>query len=206
MRRRDLLKGVALVVPIAAGLPMASAAAQTAVQSTGRLTTLLNWKYAQAELYRQGNDAGLLSGLERDYLNQIAQVKQAHVAALTQALTGAGAAVPAAPALDFAPVYGSREGYLDTAFTIEDAVLRSYLGTPPDPAETDEQAFWNVAGMGMTDARTVAVLGSAANKPIAGGILFAGDLTPFTPEQVLAVLEPYVSGPWAVAGTAAVTQ
>jgi ferritin-like protein len=206
MRRRDLLKGVALVVPVAVGLPAAPAFAQSAVQSTDRLTTLLNWKYAQAELYRQGNAAELLSGIERDYFNQIAQLKQGHVAALTQALTAAGAPVPAAPALDFAAGYTTRDAYLDTAYQVEDVIMRSYLGTPPTPTEATEQVFWNVAGMGMTDARTVAMVGAVANKPVVGGILFSGDMTPTTLEQVLAVLRPYVTSPWAVAGSAAITE
>lgn len=207
MRRRDLLKAGAIALPMAA-LPAVPALAQATIATpTDVLAYVLNLKYVQAELYRLGNAQGLLSGREADLLAQMAGHKQAHVAALTHALSTAGAPVPPSPALDFASVFGSRDSYLETAHMVEDAVVRGSLGIPAAPVQAGaEAAQFDVSGVFMLDARAAAVLGSILGKPVVGGILQAEPVTPLAPEEVLAVLRPYVAGPWAVAGTAAVTQ
>lgn len=206
MRRRDLLKAGVAALPMAAALPVVPAAAQPTISTPADvLAYVLNLKYVQAELYRLGNGEGLLSGREADLLAQIAGHKQAHVSALTQALTTAGAAVPPAPAVDFSSVFGSRDSYLEVAHTIEDTVVRGSLGIPAGPVAEGGETQFDISGLFMLDARAAAVIGSVLNKPVWGGILQAEAVAAMTPPEVLAVFRPYVSGPWAVAGTAAVT-
>ncbi len=206
MRRRVLLKGVAAAVPLAV-LPAAPAFAQAELSApTDILAYALNLKYVQAEYYRQGNGRGLLSGREADFLSQIGGHKQSHVSALTQALSSVGAPVPAAPGVDFESAFGSRESYLETAYRIEDTVVRAYLGMPAAAIEAESDVQFDTSGMFMVDARAAAVLGAVTGKPVVGGILSGQTPASLAPADVLAVLRPYVTGPWAVAGTAAVTQ
>jgi hypothetical protein len=207
LKRRTFLKGIAAVVPVAAALPVAPAFAQEELTTpVDILDYTLNLKYVQAEFYRQGNGRGLLTGREADFLAQIGGHKQAHVSALTQALSSVSAPVPAAPGLEFESALGTRESYLETAYTIEDTIVRAFLGMPAAAIEAESNVQFDTTGMFMVDARAAAVLGSVTGKPVLGGILHAETTTPMAPADVLGVLKPYVTGPWAVAGTAAVTE
>jgi hypothetical protein len=202
MRRRDLLKSAVAAVPLAAALPAAASAQTPGRSPQDLLTYALNLKYLQAEFYRQGNGRALVNGREGDYLAQIGGHKQAHVAALTQAITAAGFPIAAAPAVDFAAAQGNREDYLETAYTVEDTVVRAYLGMPVGLS----QVRVDLSGMFSTDARAVAVLGSVTGKPVVGGILFGETPQPLGPDGVMQVFQPYLTNPWSIAGSAAVTE
>jgi hypothetical protein len=211
MDRRTLLRRTAVGLPIAAGLPVL-----TAVPAAGQATELetaldllvygLNLKYVQAEFYRQGNPKGLLSGLEADYLSQIGYHKQQHVAALTNAINQEGGTPPAAPAMDFGDAFADRQRYLDTAFDIERAVVSAYVAMPPEPT-LGSQVFRDMSGIFFVDSRAAAVVASIAGKPVQSGILFEnGVVPPMPPAAVLEVLRPFISGPWAMAAGAAITE
>jgi hypothetical protein len=210
MKRRDLLKGTAVGIPVAVGLPLASAAPALAGDGDIRsaadvLCYALNLKYVQAEFYRQGNAAGLLTGREADYLSQIGYHKQQHVAALTNALNQQGAQAPAAPGTDFGDAFATRESYLDAAYTIDNTVLRAYVGMPSQPV-FGQSFYVDVAGIFSLDARSTAAVATLAERPVEGGMLFAGGVVePLPPSAVLEALQPYITGPWAMAPGAAIT-
>jgi hypothetical protein len=203
MRRRDLLRGIA-ALPVVARAPVL---AQPASAATGLLTQLLLLKYVEAEFYRQGNARNLLGGAEAAYLAQIGEHKQAHVAALTQALTAPplNAAPPPAPAVRFDQAYTSREAYLETAYGLEDALFRFYLGLPAMTiAETIDVRF-ELGGMVATDDRGLAVLGALTGKPTVGGVLMDPNVTPLQAEGLMAAFQPYLADAASMADTAAAT-
>lgn len=209
MNRRALLRGAAVSLPAAAGLPLlagtAAGQSQDFASPVDVLAYGLNLKYVQAELYRQGNAAGLLSGREADYLSQIGYHKQQHVAALTNAINEEGGTPPPAPAMDFKDAFDSRERYLDTAYGIERTVVRAYIAMPAAPT-FGGATFRDMSGIFSVDARAVAVIATLAGKPVQDGIYFAnGVVPPLTPPEVLESLRPYISGPWAMAAGAAIT-
>lgn len=207
MKRRDLLRSAVFGAPLAAGiLTAAPAAAQVpALASAGDLLKFaLGLKYIQAEFYRQGNSKGLLSGREADYLNQIGYQKQQHVAALTSAITTAGGSPPLAPSLDFKESFASRESYLVTGATIEDCVLSAYVGFPVEPTWNTGAAS-EMSGIFSVDSRSAAVLNVLAARPIEGGVYYGGSVTAVDHGEVVAALQPFVTGPWSMAGSAGVT-
>lgn len=191
MRRRDLLTG-AFAQPSASGM----------------LTELLRAKYVQAQLYRAGNGAGLLSGAEAGYLAQIGEHKQAHVAALAQALAAPplNATPPAPVALRFDAALASRQTYLDTAYAIEDVLVRLYIGMPPTAIAETIAVRFQLPGLVSADARALAVLGTLTGRPVVGGVLAAADVRPATAAEVTAVLLPFLADPASAAGTAGVTE
>jgi ferritin-like protein len=209
MHRRALLRG-AVSAPIAAALPVLAAAPAAAQSGEFRSTVdvlayALNLKYVQAEFYRQGNAAGLLSGLEADYLSQIGYHKQQHVAALTNAINEEGGMPPAAPSLDFGDSFADRQTYLDAAWNMERTVVRAYVGMPAAPTFGGE-VFRDMSGISSVDARAAAVLGTIAGKPVGDGIYFENGLVPpMAATEVLETLRPFVTGPWAMAAGAAIT-
>lgn len=207
MKRRDLLRGAVLGAPLAAGvLSAAPAGAQgPELRTAGDLLGYaLGLKYIQAEFYRQGNAQGLLSAREADYLNQIGYQKQQHVAALTSAITAGGGSPPVAPSLDFKDSFASRESYLGTGATIEDCVLSAYVGMPVEPTWNSGAAS-EMSGIFSVDSRSAAVLNVLAARPIEGGVYYGGSVTALDHGEVVAQLQPYVTGPWSMAGTAGVT-
>lgn len=207
MKRRHLIRGAVFGAPLAAGILTAAPAAAQApeLRTAGDLLAFaLGLKYIQAEFYRQGNGKGLLSGQEADYLNQIGYQKQQHVAALTSAITGAGGSPPAAPGLDFKDSFASRESYLATGATIEDCVLSAYVGMPVEPTWGSGTAV-EMSGIFSADSRAAAVLNVLAARPIEDGVYYGGSLVALDHGEVVAALQPYVTGPWSMAGTAATT-
>lgn len=209
VNRRALLRGAAVSLPVAAALPLlagtAAGQSQDFASPVDVLAYGLNLKYVQAELFRQGNAAGLLSGREADYLSQIGYHKQQHVAALTNAINEEGGTPPPAPAMDFKDAFDSRERYLDTAYGIERTVVRAYIAMPAAPT-FGGATFRDMSGIFSVDARAVAVIATLAGKPVQDGIYFAnGVVPPLTPPEVLESLRPYISGPWAMAAGAAIT-
>jgi len=207
MKRRDMLRGAVLSAPLAAGVLSAGPAVAQApeLRSAGDLLGFaLGLKYIQAEFYRQGNAKALLSGREADYLNQIGYQKQQHVAALTTAITASGGSPPVAPALDFKEAFASRESYLGTGITIEDCVLSAYVGMPVEPTWNSGSAS-EMSAIFSVDSRAAAVLNVLAARPIEGGVYYGGSVAALDHGEVVAALQPYVTGPWSMAGTAGVT-
>jgi hypothetical protein len=192
MRRRDLLRGV-LAQPAAA---------------TGLLSQLLGLKYVQAELYRQGNARNLLSGAEAGYLAQIGEHKQAHVAALAQALAAPplNAAPPPPPAVSFDAALASRDTYLAAAYAVENALVRFYVGLPALAVTESIGAQFQLPGLASSDARALAVLGALTGQPIVGGILSDPAARPLSAEELVAAFQPFLADAADSAGTAGVTE
>ena len=92
------------------------------------LNYALTLEYLEAAFYKQGNSAGLLSGMERTYLEKIGSDEAYHVAALTDTIKKLGGTPVAAPGVDFGSPFDSRKNYLTTSHTFENVGVGAYLG------------------------------------------------------------------------------
>lgn len=181
--------------------------AQQPAAAVGLLSPLLGLKYVQAELYRQGNAANLLSGTEAGLLSEIAQHKQQHVAGLAQALAAPPLSAPPAapPAVRFDGAFATRDSYLNTAYTLENALVSFYLGMPALAVAEVLGAQFQLTGLCSADCRALAVLGVLAGKPVVGGVLTDVAFQPLTAEQLAAAFRPFLADAGSAAGTAGVT-
>lgn len=211
MRRRDLCKTAVVTAlgtagGVAGALPAAAQAPAPRVRSAVEtITYALNLKFLQAEFYRQGNATGLLSGQEGDLLAQIGYHKQQHVAALTSALIEAGGQPPVAPAVDFGGAFDSRESYLQAAAKLDNTVVEAYVGMPVQATFDQGEVFRDMSGIFSVDARAAAVLAALAG--LGPDAIYAGGFAQARePADVLEALQPWISGPWAMAAGAGITE
>lgn len=210
MRRRDLLKGAVATIPGALGLQLLHA--KWAIAQTGDFSgplDVLNYalvlEYLEAEYYRQGVAANLVSGVEAEYLATIASDEVTHVAALTSTITQLGGEPALAPAVDFGQSFASREQMLETAYRFENSCMQGYLGAAPALA-TEPALLQAAAGIYGVEARHAALIGYIAGKPAADGIFKGPSETPLTRDQVLAAVGPLMGLAAGMAGTATVTE
>ncbi|CAN5854545.1 hypothetical protein BH20ACT7_BH20ACT7_11930 [soil metagenome] len=208
MRRRDFVKGAATVIPGSVALQMLGtkwAFAQSA--DFGNDIDVLNYaltlEYLEAEFYRQGNEAGLLDGQEAQYLQQVGADEAAHVDGITQTINQLGGMPVEAPGVDFGEAFGSRDAYLETAFTFENLGVSAYLGAAgfiKEPA-----ILQAAAGIFGVEARHAAVIGNLLGKPAENGVYMGATETPLSKDEVLAAAQPFLTGAAGMGDDAAAT-
>lgn len=208
LSRRDIVKGAATTIPTSVALQMLGsrwAFAQSAdfANDVEILNFALTLEYLESEFYRQGNSAGLLSGKELDYLEQIESDEEAHVAALYSTVQQLGGEPVPAPGVDFGPAFSSRESYLELAITFENTGVSAYLGAAP--MIDDEMILQAAAGIFGVECRHAAILALIAGKPAEGGVYMGSFETPKLRPEVLAAVQPFLTGAESMAGGAAVT-
>ncbi len=209
MQRRDFIRGAAVTVPGAFALQALGAKWAFAQEAdfdgpVDVLNYALTLEYLEAEFYRQGNEAGLLSGKEQTYLTEIGENESQHVTAITQTITSLGGQPVPAPGVDFGQSFASRESYLETAFTFENLGVSAYLGAAPFLFEQKE-LLAAAAGIFGVEARHAAVVGNLLGKPAEGGVYMGNVETPLPKAEVLAAAQPFLTGAGAMAGGAAAT-
>ncbi len=208
MRRRDFVKGAATVIPGSVALQMLGtkwAFAQSA--DFGSDIDVLNYaltlEYLEAEFYRQGNESGLLDGQEAEYLQQVGADEAAHVDGITQTINQLGGMPVEAPGVDFGDAFGSRDAYLETAFTFENLGVSAYLGAAgfiKEPA-----ILQAAAGIFGVEARHAAVIGNLLGKPAENGVYMGATETPLSKDEVLAAAQPFLTGAAGMGDGAAAT-
>lgn len=195
MNRRTFLRGAA-AAPAVAAAAATPAAAQEARAAVARqaLSSALEVKYLQAEFYRLGVAANLVSGREADYVNEISGSKQQHIAALSNALVQEGGEPAGPAAFDFGEAFTDRQRFLDTAFDIETVAVRGSISLPS--AHVNTTSFRDLTGISSVDARAKAVVAMIGGKPVEGGTFFEGGLAQaLTPEETTAALSQFITGP-----------
>lgn len=136
MKRRDLIRGAATVIPASVALQMLGAKWAFAQEGdfdgpVDALNYALTLEYLEAEFYRQGNAAGLLEGKAADYLQTVQSDEEAHVMTITDTIGQLGGDPVPAPQVDFGQAFQSGETYLETAFIFENLGVSAYLGAAP---------------------------------------------------------------------------
>jgi hypothetical protein len=167
------------------------------------LNYALTLEYLEAEFYRQGNEAGLLSGKEAEYLAAVQRDEESHVSTVMQTVQKIGGQPVEAPAVDFGDAFSSRENYLTLSHTFENVGVQAYLGAAG--FISDKAILQAAAGIFGVEARHAAIVGNLLGLEAEGGV-YMGDLeTPLSKDEVLAAVQPFLAGPSAAGGDAAVT-
>lgn len=209
MNRRDFIKGTAAAVPATVALQMlgqrfAFAQSSDFADDIDVLNYALTLEYLESEFYRQGNDAGLLSGKESDYLSTVGADEDAHVAAITDTINKLGGMPVEAPGVDFGESFASRDSYLMTSHTFENLGVSAYLGAAG--FIKDKAILQAAAGIFGVEARHAALVGSLLGLPAEEGVYMGATETPLTKDEVLKAAAPFLTGAGAMAGGAAVTR
>jgi hypothetical protein len=196
MNRRDLIHCAAAVIPGAIALQMIGAKFAFAADGDFKhpvdvLNYALTLEYLEAEFYRQGNNADLLDGKAKKYLDAIQKDEEAHVAALKTTIKSLGEKAVAAPEVDFGGAFKSKSSYLETAYTFENLGVQAYLGAAPSLFK--EKALLSAAAsiFGI-EARHAAILGSLAGKKADGGVYKGSFEKPASRGTVLQAASPFI--------------
>lgn len=198
MRRRDLLKGLAATMPVAVAVPAFSAPSAYAQNADHEspveaLNYALFIEYVEAEFFRQGLQADLLSGRAATWVQQIGEEERAHVALLTETIADIGGAADAAPGLDFGDAFDNQDRFLSTAFMIEQTATCGHLGLL-SAVFGNPELVQTVAGVYGVESRHATLIAELLQRPAEPG-LFPGPFeTPLSFEECLRRLQPFLAG------------
>ncbi|MBA2640471.1 MAG: ferritin-like domain-containing protein [Nocardioidaceae bacterium] len=206
--RRGLIRGdVAAVTPgVAVGAlnnRFAWAQAADFDSDVDVLNYALTLEYLEAEFYRQGNSAGLVSGKEQQYLAAVQADEDSHVATIMQTVKQIGGEPVAMPSVDFGGAFASRQAYLETSHTFENVGVQAYLGAAG--FIKDKAILQAAAGIFGVEARHAAIVGNLLGLSAEDGVYMGATETPLTKTEVLAAVEPFLAGAGAMGDDAAVT-
>ena len=207
-RRRDLIRGQAAVVPGSVAVSaLTNKFAWTQAADFNNDVEVLNYaltlEYLEAEFYRQGNSAGLVSGKEKTYLDQVQVDEESHVATIRSTITKLGGSPVAAPGVDFGESFANRKSFLTTAHIFENTGVSAYLGAAG--YIKDKAILQAAAGIFGVEARHAAIIGSLLGLKAEGGVYMGAVETPKTSAEVIEAVTPFLTGPGAMKDDAAVT-
>lgn len=195
INRRDLIKGTVAVIPGAVALQMLGAKWAFAADEFSGPTDVLNYaltlEYLEAEFYRQGNQADLLTGKAKTYLEKIQQDEEAHVVALKDTINSLGSTPVAAPQVDFGAAFKTKASYLETAYVFENLGVSAYLGAAPSLFK-EKALLTAAASIFGIEARHAAILGVLGKKEAEGGVYMGAFEKPATRATVLKAASPFL--------------
>ena len=208
MDRRSFLKGTAAVIPSTVAIQMlgtgwAFAQSSDFASDVDVLNYALTLEFLEAEFYRQGNGANLLSGKEADYAQQIGADESAHVAAISDTIKKIGGTPVEAPGVDFGNAFSSRDAFLGLALVFENTGVKAYLGAAG--FIKDKAILQAAAGIFGVEARHAAIIGNLLGKEPEGGVYAGATETALSKDEVLQAVQPFLAGAGAMEGGAAVT-
>src|ERR1700712_2848419 len=155
------------------------------------LNYALTLEYLEAAFYQQGNAAGLLDGVEAQYLASIQADEEYHVKALTDTINKLGGTPVAAPGVDFGAAFADRNSYLTTSVTFENVGVGAYLGAAG--YIQDKSILQAAAGIFGVEARHAAVVANLLNLPAEGGVYKGAFETPMSKSDVLTAVTPFLA-------------
>ena len=95
------------------------------------LNFALTLEYLEAAFYEQGVKTAKLGGEAKQVAEEIGANEQAHVDALSSAISDLGGSPVEAPAVDFGSAVNSESAFLKLAQTLEDTGVSAYNGAGP---------------------------------------------------------------------------
>jgi hypothetical protein len=155
------------------------------------LNYALTLEYLEAAFYQQGNSAGLLSGIEEQYLSTIQSDEEYHVQALTDTIKKLGGSPVAAPGVDFGGAFDSRDSFLTTSVTFENVGVGAYLGAAG--FISDKAILQAAAGIFGVEARHAAIVAELLGLPAEGGVYKGAFETPIDKATVLSAVAPFLT-------------
>ncbi|MGD7706352.1 ferritin-like domain-containing protein [Microlunatus sp. Y2014] len=155
------------------------------------LNYALTLEYLEAEFYRQGNAAGLLSGKAATYLEQIQKDEEMHVWTITDTIGKLGGDAVPAPEVDFDKSFASADSYLEAAYTFENLGVSAYLGAAPSLFQ-EKELLSAAASIFGVEARHAAIIGVLQQKAAEGGVYRGAVEKPATKNAVLQAASPFI--------------
>jgi hypothetical protein len=198
--RRGLFKGTAMagagaaLLTVFGGTLRAGAAGAAAPAPLDSDLDILNYaltlEYLEAAAYKAINDAGVLSGRAATYFKAFGQHEQDHVNALLATIPKLGGTPVAMPTFNFSSVPTTATEIVKFFQQVESVGVSAYLGAAPSIANFDVlEAALSIHAVEAEHASALADLVSP------GTDLFAPAAfeTPRTPDQVLAIVAPFLA-------------
>lgn len=170
-------------------LNLPSAAAAPLDSDLDILNYALTLEYLEADAYKAINDAGILSGRAATYFTAFGGHEQEHVAALTQTIQSLGGTPVAKPAFDFSGVPTAPSEVVKFFQQVEAVGASAYHGAAPSVRNPDVLAA--ALSIHASEAQHASAL---ADLVAPGTNLFspAAFATPRTPDEVLAIVGPWI--------------
>ena len=208
IRRTDFVKGRTAVVPSGVALgalnnKFAWTKAEDFANDVDVLNYALTLEFLEAEFYRQGNSAGLLSGKEQQYLQKVQVDEESHVATITATIEQLGGTPVAAPGVDFGDAFVNREKYLTTAHVFENTGVGAYLGAAG--FIQDKMILAAAAGIFGVEARHAAIVGNLLGLEAEGGVYMGATETAMSMDDVITAITPFLADAGDMQDDAAVT-
>lgn len=196
MNRRNLIRGAAIAIPGTIALQMLGTkwAFADSKDFNGPLDVLnyaLTLEYLEAEFYRQGNRANLLSGKADRYLQTVQKDEEMHVWALKDTIGKLGGQAVPAPKVDFGASFKSADSFLNAAYTFENLGVQAYLGAAPSLFK-EKDLLTAAASIFGIEARHAAIIGVLLKKQAEGGVFKGAFETPASKDTVLRAAGPFI--------------
>ena len=130
-----LTKGALAVGAIYGATAVGPFVRRALAQGGGNDVDILNFaltlEYLEAAFYEQGLKTAKLGGEAKQVAKEIGANEQAHVDALSSAISDLGGSAVEAPAVDFGSAVNSESAFLKLAQTLEDTGVSAYNGAGP---------------------------------------------------------------------------
>ncbi|MGQ0678773.1 MAG: ferritin-like domain-containing protein [Actinomycetota bacterium] len=153
----------------------------------GILNYALTLEFLEADFYRRGLDANVISGRERELIEPIAAHEQAHVDALSQTISRIGGTPVAAPTFTYPEgTFTNKASFLKTASTFEELGVNAYHGQVS--LIQSGEILGAAASIAGVESRHAAILATL----IDGEPFPAPVEATKTMEQVLAAAQPFI--------------
>jgi hypothetical protein len=155
------------------------------------LNYALTLEYLESAFYVQGIAAGLLSGVEKTYIDAIGADEAYHVTAITATIKSLGGTPVSAPGVDFGASYKSRMSFLTASHTFENVGVGAYLGAAG--FIKNKTVLQAAAGIFGVEARHAAVVGNLLGLAPDKGVFFGATEVGIAKATVLKDVTPFIT-------------
>lgn len=158
------------------------------------LNYALTLEFLEAEFYKQGNGANIITNAKEKEIFQLIQSdEESHVKALSDTLGKIGTKAVDKPTITFpAGTFASRDSFIKLAAVFENTGVGAYLGAAGGIQNKD--ILQAAAGIFGVEARHAALIGVISGATPEGGIYKGATETAIAKGDVLAAVMPFLGG------------